>query len=144
MSCSTLSSWRAVSCSTSAPQTVPMTPSGTLNQNTHSQPNPTSHPPSTGPITRPTAATIVFVPIARPSFSRGKASVTSAPAFANTNAPPTPWTIRHRISAVPESANPAPREASVKTAMPATNRRRRPNWSASRPAGSSSTVLATM
>ena len=46
----------------------------------------TSAPPSTGPRTRPIAATIVLVPIARPSCSRGKASVTSAAALANRNA----------------------------------------------------------
>ena len=44
-------------------------PSGTLNQNTHCQPIVTSAPPSTGPSTSPIAATIVFVPIARPSSS---------------------------------------------------------------------------
>ena len=63
-------------------------PNGTLNQNTQCHEIATSAPPSTGPITRPTAATIVFVPIARPSCSRGNASVTIAAALANRNAPP--------------------------------------------------------
>ena len=74
---------------------------GTLNQNTQCHEIATSAPPSTGPSTSPTAATIVFVPIARPSCSRGNASVTSAAALANRNAAPTPWRIRHRISSVP-------------------------------------------
>ena len=43
--------------------------SGTLNQKTQCQEIATSAPPSTGPSTRPTAATIVLVPIARPSCS---------------------------------------------------------------------------
>ena len=83
------------------PQAAPASANGTLNQNTQCHEIATSAPPSTGPITRPTAATIVFVPIARPSCSRGKASVTSAAALANRNAPPMPWRIRHRISSVP-------------------------------------------
>ena len=41
-------------------------------------------------MTRPTAATIVFVPIASPSSRFGNTSVTSAAALAKRNAPPTP------------------------------------------------------
>ena len=74
-----------------------------LNQNTQCQEISTSAPPSTGPMTRPTAATIVFVPIARPSWSRGNASVTSAAALAKIAAPPMPCRIRHRISCVPSA-----------------------------------------
>ena len=139
-----LASLPVSSRSTSAAHTVPMIPIGTLNQNTHAHPNSTSQPPSTGPITRPTAATIVLVPMASPSCSRGNASVTSAPELANTRAPPTPCTTRHTMRAVPESARPAPSEAIVKRAMPATYSRLRPSWSPRRPAGRSSTVLATM
>ena len=70
-----------------APPTArPSRPSGTLNQKTHCQEIETSAPPSTGPSTSPIAATIMFVPIARPSCSRGNASVTSAAALANRNA----------------------------------------------------------
>ena len=43
-------------------------PSGTLNQNTQCQEIATSAPPSTGPSTSPTAATIVLVPIATPEL----------------------------------------------------------------------------
>jgi len=57
-------SCRTRSRSTSAAQTLPIAASGTLNQKTHDHPISTSAPPSTGPITSPTAATIVFVPIA--------------------------------------------------------------------------------
>ena len=72
-------------------QTLPIRPNGTLNQKTQCQEMSTSAPPSTGPITRPTAATIVLVPIATPSCSRGNASVTIAAELANRNAPPIPW-----------------------------------------------------
>ena len=86
------------SCSTTAPHSAPARPNGTLNQNTQCHEIATSAPPSTGPMTSPTAATIVFVPIATPSCSLGNASVTMAAALANRYAPPMPWTIRHRIS----------------------------------------------
>ena len=82
-----------------------------LNQKTQCQEISTSAPPSTGPITRPTAATIVFVPIARPSWLRGKASVTSAAALAKIAAPPMPCRIRQRMSCVPSAEKPAPSEA---------------------------------
>ena len=91
-----------------------------MNQNTQCHEIATSTPPSTGPITSPTAATIVLVPIARPSCSRGNASVTRAAEFANKKAPPTPWTMRHRISSVPLAEKPAPSEASAKTMKPPT------------------------
>ncbi len=115
-----------------------------LNQKTHCQPIETSAPPSTGPITRPTAATIVLVPIATPSCSRGKASVTRAAAFANRNAAPTPCTIRQRISSVPLPEKPAPKEARVKRTKPPTYAFFRPNRSERRPAVSTSTVEEIM
>ena len=88
-------------------------PNGTLNQNTQCQEMSTSAPPSTGPITSPTAATIVLVPIATPSCSRGNASVTIAAALANRKAPPRPCRIRQTISSVPLPAKPAPSEAAA-------------------------------
>ena len=60
-------SGRTISRSTSAAQMLPARPSGTLNQKTHCQSIITSAPPRTGPITRPTAATIMLVPMASPS-----------------------------------------------------------------------------
>ena len=114
-----LSSERPViSCRISAAHALPPRANGTLNQNTQCHEMATSAPPSTGPMTSPTAATIVFVPIARPSCSRGKASVTIAAALANRNDPPTPWAIRHRMSWVPLPAKPAPSEASANTTKP--------------------------
>ena len=110
----------ASSCSTSAPHAAPARPSGTLNQKTQCQEIATSTPPSTGPSTSPTAATMVFVPIARPSSCRGNASVTSAAEFANRNAPPMPCTIRQAMSSAPLAAKPAPSEASEKTTKPPT------------------------
>ena len=89
-------------------------------------------------------ATITLVPIATPSCSRGNASVTSAQALANSSAPPMPCTIRQRIRSVPPVAKPAPSEATVKTAKPATNARLRPKRSLSRPKVSTRTVEAIM
>ncbi len=106
------------SCRISHAHRLPARPSGTLNQNTHGHENATSTPPSTGPITSPTAATIVFVPIAKPSCSRGNVSVTIATAFANRNEPPTPWRIRHKINCVPLAAKPAPSDANANSAKP--------------------------
>ncbi len=103
-----------------APQAAPARASGTLNQNTQCQEIATSAPPSTGPSTSPMAATIVFAPIARPSCSRGKASVTSAAALANRNEELMPCRTRHRISSVPLAAKPAPREAKANSTKPAT------------------------
>ncbi len=136
--------WPDISCSTSQAHAEPSRPRGTLNQNTQCHEYATSAPPSTGPITRPTAAIITFVPIASPSWRFGNASVTSAPEFANRNAPPTPCRMRQRMSCVPLPAKPAPREASVNSRKPRTNACFRPNRSESRPALSSSTVDAIM
>ena len=110
----------ASSFSTIAPQAAAASPSGTLNQNTHCHEIETSAPPSTGPSTRPIAATIVLVPIARPSWRFGNASVTSAAALANRNAAPIPCATRHRISCVPSAAKPAPNEASENATNPPT------------------------
>src|SRR6476619_8067523 len=104
----------------SAAHSDPTSANGTLNQNTQCHEMATSAPPSTGPITRPTAATIVFVPIARPSCSLGNASVTSAAELANRNAPPIPCSTRQTISSVPPPANPAPNDASANTTNPST------------------------
>ena len=109
-----VTSWRI-----SAAHRLPPSANGTLNQNTQCHEMSTSAPPRTGPITSPTAATMVFVPIAIPSCSRGNASVTIAAAFANRNEPPMPWTIRHRISSVPLPANPAPSDANANSTNPA-------------------------
>ena len=137
-------SGRASSRNTNPPHNAPSSPNGTLNQNTHGHEIDTSAPPRTGPKTSPTAATIVFVPIATPSCERGNASVTSAAAFANRNAPPTPCRIRHRMSCVASSAKPAPSDAAANTTNPPTYARFRPKRSDSRPAVSTSTVDAIM
>src|SRR4029077_14849066 len=104
----------------------------TLNQKTQCHEIATSAPPSTGPTTSPTAATIVFVPIASPSSFFGKASVTSADEFANRNAPPTPCSTRQRISCVPLPENPAPSDAAEKSRKPSTYACLRPKRSESR------------
>ena len=110
----------ASSRNTKPAHSEPSSANGTLNQKTQCQEIATSAPPSTGPITRPMAATIVLVPIASPSCSRGKASVTSAAELANRNAPPIPCSTRQTISSVPPPANPAPSEARANSTNPAT------------------------
>ena len=86
----------------------------------------------------------MFVPIAIPSCERGNASVTSAAAFANRNAPPTPCSTRQRMSSVTSPAKPAPSDAAANTTNPPTYARLRPKRSDSRPAVSTSTVEAIM
>ena len=108
----------ASSCRMRNAHRLPSSPNGTLNQNTQCQDSNTRAPPSTGPITSPTAATIVLVPIASPSCSRGNASVTIAAALAKSSEPPMPWRIRHRISSVPPEAKPAPSEATANSRKP--------------------------
>ena len=77
-------------------------PSGTLNQKTQCQEiddqRAAEHRPDARARPRRPSCSC---PSPAPSCSRGKASVTSAAALANRNAPPMPWTIRHRISSVP-------------------------------------------
>ena len=81
---------RESSLSVRALQVAAMTATGTLNQNTQCHEISTSAPPRTGPMTKPIAATIEFVPIATPSCSSGKASATSAGPLAKMNAPAIP------------------------------------------------------
>ena len=128
----------------SAAQRPPASASGTLNQKTHCQEIATRAPPSTGPMTSPIAATIVFVPIARPSCSCGKASVTRAGPLAKMKAPPTPWRMRQRISSVPFEDVPAPSEAKAKRRKAPTKAVLRPKRSESRPAVSTRTVEEIM
>ena len=115
-----------------------------MNQKTQCQEMVTRAPPRTGPMTSPIAATIVLVPIARPSCSRGKASVTRAGPLAKMKAPPIPCTIRQRISWVPSAAKPAPSEAAAKMTKAPTKALLRPKRSDSRPAVSTSTVEEIM
>ena len=129
-----------ISCRTSHAHAAPPRANGTLNQKIQCQEISTSAPPSTGPITSPIAATIVFVPIASPSSFFGNASVTSAAELAKRKAPPIACSIRQRISCVPLSANPAPSDAAANTTKPRTYALLRPNRSESRPAVSTNTV----
>jgi hypothetical protein len=57
----------------------------------------------------------------------------SASETANMIAAPTPWTARAALSIVMSEAAAQTPEETVKTARPMTNRRRRPNRSASEP-----------
>ena len=93
-----------------------------------------STPPRITPTLPPPAATKPITPIA---FARSPGSVKSVmisdSATAATTAPPSPCTARATTSTPCDSATPQASEAAVKSAMPATNRRRWPNRSPSRP-----------
>ena len=128
----------------SAAQTVPMMPSGTLNQKTHCQPKAVSAPPMIGPRIAPTATIIWLVPMAKPSSWRGKASVTMALELAIRKAPPTPCKARSAISSGTLEVKPASSEVSVNTAKPSTYSFLRPTMSDRRPTFSTKTVWVTL
>src|SRR4051794_11270643 len=84
-------------------------------------------PPSPHPLAPPPAAAAVHTPIERPRSSASAAGVISAL--------PAPWTARRMTSTAGVAARAQPADAAVKSARPATNRRRCPNRSPARPAG---------
>jgi hypothetical protein len=96
-------------------------------------------PPASSPTEPPAEATNAYTPIAR-ACSRGLGNiVTIMPRItAEVIAPPTPCTKRAPTSTALLPASPHSSEASVKTAIPARNIRRRPIRSPRRPASSSS------
>ena len=93
-----------------------------------------STPPSDGPSPAAPAATAASSAVPCERRSSGKAWSTSASDAGTSIAAPSAWTSRNTISAVTEGASAQAAEASVKTLNPATNIRRRPTRSASRPA----------
>ena len=112
-------------------------------RNAHLQPYElTIREPTAGPVATPSAvrdphfATVVI---------RAESGVTanSSPNDAGvSNAPPTPWMTRARITTEKFGAAPTRIDESANTASPIINTRRRPNRSAKRPAGISSAAKA--
>ncbi len=98
-----------------------------------------STPPASNPTEPPAEATKAYTPIAF-ACSRGSGNiVTIIPRItAEVIAPPMPWTKRAPTSTAWLLASPQAAEASVNSASPARNTRRRPMRSPSRPARSSS------
>jgi hypothetical protein len=98
-----------------------------------------STPPSTWPMEAPAAPVKLNTPIA---LARSLASVNNVTRMPSTTAEamalPTPWTNLAKISIPGPVANPASRDAAVKTAFPARNMTLRPMRSPNRPARSSS------
>jgi hypothetical protein len=90
-----------------------------------------------------------FTPRARPRWSGGKASVRIAEEFANSSAPPTPWSTRmmmsHSAAAVPCIQVTASRiENTLNTAKPRLYILTRPNMSPRRPRLTTSTAVTTV
>ena len=106
--------------------------------------NSTSTPPSTGPAAEDTSATTAISARPKPRCWGGKASATIANPSGARMPAPMPWITRKTISHSTDQALAHSAEPTVNTAMPITNSRRRPNWSASRPAVTSSTAKAML
>jgi hypothetical protein len=107
-----------------------------LTQNTHRQPSaPASTPPRKNPLMPPAAAAAVQTPRARArSGPLGKVVVSSDSAAGTAIAAPSPWRARAPSSIAGALARPQASEATVNSASPMANSRRRPYRSAARPA----------
>jgi hypothetical protein len=103
---------------------VPKSPNGTLSRKTARQSTAASTPPSSRPKKVPVSIPIWLMPMARPRWSGGKASVRMAAELAMRKAPPTacisrkkiswraaplpwPWTKKHSTDPTVKIANPA-------------------------------------
>ena len=91
-----------------------------------------------GPQVAATAPTADQTLIAKARRAGGKVCSSNASDVDMTIAAPKDWTTRKLTSDATFQEAPAAAEAVVNTTMPDRNRRRRPNRSASRPAGASS------
>src|SRR5215207_3962349 len=98
----------------------------------------TSTPPSAGPAAAATAADALQRPIAAVRRAGGVSASTNASDAGIISAAPTPCTARAASRTPKVGASAASSDATVNVVTPATNRRRRPTTSASRPAGASS------
>ena len=76
-------------------------------------------PPSSGPSTCPTAATVALMPRPLERMWPGKTSVSSAVVLVMIAAAPTPCTRRIAMRKPGSAARPQPRVASMKITMPA-------------------------
>ena len=122
------------------PRAEPIRPSGTLNQKTHGQAIATSAPPSTGPITSPTARAWRSSPSRARALARECVGDESCGVREEEGATDALQRRARESARVPLPAKPAPNEARVKTRKPRTYACFRPKRSESRPAVSTSTV----
>ena len=83
---------------------------------------------------------MMFRPSARPRSEGGKAAVTSAVEVAASIAPPPPCTARQASIHASLGLSAAISDASANTTRPIRKTRRRPHWSAIRPAGTSTSA----
>ena len=122
---------RGATSSTSAP-------TGTLTKKIHSQPRYfVSTPPASTPTAAPLPPSAPQIPSAL--FRSGPSSklvITIDRAAGEMIAPPSPCTARDAISIPSDCASPHASEASVNSATPTMNTRRRPSKSAARPPSS--------
>ena len=120
------SSWRAAHTATR--------PKGRLTRKAQRQPpSCTRAPPIGGPTPAATAADAPHTPMAWARRSAGKAAMTSASEAGTSIAAPKAWNTRARMRNSTDGARPHAADAMVNTATPATNDRRRPTRSVSRP-----------
>jgi hypothetical protein len=118
-----------------------MIPNGTLTRKIQCQlAISSSTPPSTGPAAFASSATTAIVASPRPRWAGGKTSAVIAKPSGARMPAPTPCTRRNPISAPTDHDSAHSPEPIVKIVSPITNRRRRPNWSASLPIATSSTA----
>ena len=94
----------------------------------------TSSPPSVGPAMVARPVTAPQTPNAAPRRSGGNVMVTRARVCGISMAAPSPWTARKAMSQPAPGAKPHAADATVNTAIPATNMVRGPSRSPSRPA----------
>ena len=105
---------------------------GTLSQKIHCQEMPsTTAPPTSGPRATARPPIPPQAPSASPRFSAGTAALRSVSVSGMTIAPPRPWTARAATRASMVGASAAAADAAVKSAIPSTNIRLRPNRSPS-------------
>jgi len=117
-------------------------PSGTLTRKIVRQPNPAiSTPPSDGPRVVPIADIVPRSPIALPVFDFGTVSPTRATVSAIMIAAPRPCAAREAMRNQSVGAMPHRSDATVNSAIPARNNRRRPTMSPSRPTLTISVVM---
>ena len=106
---------------------MPAMPTGTLTKKIQFQDRcSVSRPPVSGPIASAMAETPAQMPIAVPRWRGGNVAVMIESVAGLISAAPTPCTTRAAINSVPLPARPHHSDASVNTAMPITNSRRRP------------------
>ena len=120
------------------PATSVTIPIGTLMRKIQRQSMPTSSPPTGGPAVAATAATPAQIPTTIACCRFGNAGYSRPSEVGTTSAAPTACTARAATSTPSVGAAAHAAEARVNTSTPMSRNRRRPKWSASRPAGTSS------